>query len=151
MRLALVFNPFKYKVHEENIRIVQKYFGLFPPLSLAWVASIAEQNGHTVIIIDARTLNLSKEEVLGRLKEFKPDILGFMMTTYMFPETLGWIRYLKESLKVPVVVGGYNLRVYPRESISHPEIDFGVVEQAYYTIPLLFQELEGERKFENVP
>jgi len=46
MRVALVFNPFQYKIHEENIRIVQKYFGLFPPLSLAWVAAIAEKAGH---------------------------------------------------------------------------------------------------------
>ncbi len=143
MRFALVFNPFKYKVHEENLRIVQKYFGMFPPLSLAWVASIARQAGHTVTIVDSRTLNLSKEETLQRLREFKPDILGFMMTTYMFPDTLAWIRYLKGKLKVPVVVGGYNLRVYPRESVSHPEIDYGVVEQAFDTIPQLFSALEG--------
>ena len=43
MKLALVFNPFSYKLHEENLRIVQRYFGLFPPLSLAWVAAIPER------------------------------------------------------------------------------------------------------------
>ncbi|RKX96103.1 MAG: hypothetical protein DRP84_02100 [Spirochaetes bacterium] len=152
MKLALVFNPFKYKIHEENIRIVQKYFGLFPPLSLAWVASIAEQAGHEVIIIDARTLNLSQEEVLEILKDFNPDILGFMMTTYMFPDTLEWIRFLKDSLNIPVLIGGYNLRVYPRESVSHTEIDFGVVEHAYYTLPALFKELGKEcPNYDNVP
>ena len=150
MRLALVFNPFKYKVHEENLRIVQKYFGMFPPLSLAWVAAIARQAGHAVTIIDARTLNLTKEQTLEKLKEFKPDILGFMMTTYMFQDTLAWIRYLKQELKIPVVVGGYNLRVYPEESISHPEIDYGVIEQALETIPQLFEALEGRRKIEDV-
>ncbi|RKY31295.1 MAG: hypothetical protein DRP74_05210 [Candidatus Omnitrophota bacterium] len=150
MRLALVFNPFKYKVHEENLRVVQKYFGMFPPLSLAWVASIARQAGHEVTIIDARTLNLSKEEVLDRLKEFKPDILGFMMTTYMFVDTLGWIRYLKKELKIPVVIGGYNLRVYPKESISHPEIDYGVIEHALHTVPQLFSALEGKEKLKEV-
>ena len=41
MRLALVFNPFSYKLHEENLRVVQRFFGLFPPLSLCWVAAIA--------------------------------------------------------------------------------------------------------------
>ena len=56
MRIAFVFNPFKYKVHEENIRVVQKYFGLFPPLSLAWAAAIAEQSGHQAIIIDAQSI-----------------------------------------------------------------------------------------------
>ncbi|RKX92350.1 MAG: hypothetical protein DRP84_10150, partial [Spirochaetes bacterium] len=152
MKLALVFNPFKYKVHEENIRVVQKYFGLFPPLSLAWVAAIAEKAGHQVILVDARTLELSKEETLEILKSFKPDIMGFMMTTYMFPDTLEWIKFLKASLSIPVVIGGYNLRVYPRESLFHPEIDFGVVEHAYYTIPALFEELEKEEPdFDNVP
>lgn len=151
MKIAFVFNPFKYKLHEENLRIVQKYFGLFPPLSLAWAAAIAEEAGHQALIVDARTLRLSPEETLDRLKEFKPEILGFMMTTYMFRETLEWIRYLKERLRVPVVIGGYNLRVYPRQSLVPEEIDFGVVEQAYYTLPGLLRELEGSGKFEDVP
>jgi len=150
MRLALIFNPFKYKVHEENLRIVQKYFGMFPPLSLSWVASIARQAGHKVTIIDARTLNLTKEEVLERLKLFKPEIIGFMMTTYMFPDTLEWIRFLKRELKIPVMVGGYNLRIYPKESLIHPEIDYGVIEQALETVPQLFSALEGRMKLENV-
>ncbi len=152
MRLALIFNPFKYKIHEENIKIVQKYFGLFPPLSLAWVASIAERAGHKVTIIDARTLGLSQPQTLDILKKFKPDIIGFMMTTYMFPETLEWIKYLKGNLKVPVIVGGYNLRVYPKESVSHSEIDFGVLEHAYYTLPALLKEIErGGRNFDCAP
>jgi anaerobic magnesium-protoporphyrin IX monomethyl ester cyclase len=152
MRFALVFNSFKYKVHEENIRIVQKYFGLFPPLSLAWVAAIAEKFGHEVILIDARTLRLGKEEVLEKLKHFRPDIMGFMMTTYMFPDTLDWIKFLKSHLKIPVVIGGYNLRVYPKESVSHSDIDFGVFEHAYYTIPALFEELsKSHPNFNNVP
>lgn len=150
MRVALIFNPFKYKVHEENLRIVQKYFGMFPPLSLAWVAAVARQAGHKVVIIDARTLRLNKEDVLDRLKSFKPDIMGFMMTTYMFPETLEWIRYLKTKLKIPVVIGGYNLRVYPKESVAHPEIDYGVIEQALDTVPQLLSALEGKMRLEEV-
>lgn len=151
MRLGLVFNPFSYKLHEENLKIVQRFFGLFPPLSLAWVAGIAEKAGHEVTLIDARTLRLSKEDVLDRLREFSPDVIGFMMTTYMYRETLEWIRYLKKHLNVPVIVGGYNLRVYPKESVAPPEIDFGVVEHAYYTLPKLFEELAGGRRFGDVP
>ncbi len=151
MRLALVFNPFSYKLHEENLKIVQKYFGLFPPLSLTWVAAIAERAGHDVILIDARTLRLTKEDVLGRLKEWKPDILGFMMTTYMFRETLEWAHFLKKHLKVPVLIGGYNLRVYPEESVSVDGVDFGCFNSAYHTLPRLLEELEGRRRFEDVP
>ena len=152
MRVALVFNSFSYKLHEENLRIVQRYFGLFPPLSLAWVAAIAERAGHEVTIIDARTLRLTPQDVLARLKHWKPDVLGFMMTTYMFRETLDWIRYLRGGLpKAKVMVGGYNLRVYPKESLSPPEIDFGCVDSAYYTVPRLLEELEGRENFDDVP
>ena len=152
MKVALVFNPFAYKLHEENLRIVQRYFGLFPPLSLAWVAAIAERAGHEVIIIDARTLQLTPDQVLRRLKEWKPDVLGFMMTTYMFRETLDWIRYLRGGLPgVKVMVGGYNLRVYPKESVMPPEIDFGCFNSAYHTVPRLLEELEGGRRFDDVP
>ena len=151
MRLALVFNPFSYKLHEENLKIVQRYFGLFPPLSLGWVAAIAERAGHDVILIDARTLRLTKEEVLDRLKQWKPDVLGFMMTTYMFRETLEWVRFLKTHLKVPVLIGGYNLRVYPQESVSVDGVDFGCFNSAFHTVPRLFEELAGQRRFEDVP
>ncbi len=152
MRLALVFNPFAYKVHEENLRIVQRYFGLFPPLSLAWVAAIAEKAGHEVHLIDARTLRLTPDEVLRQLQHIKPDILGFMMTTYMFRETLDWIRYLRGGLpKARVIVGGYNLRVYPQESVVPPEIDFGCFNSAFETVPRLFEALENNGNLDDVP
>lgn len=151
MRLALIFPPFSYKLHEENLRIVVKYFGIFPPMSLAWVASIAEKAAHKVIIIDARTLKLTKEDTLHRLQEFKPDIMGFMFTTYMYQETLTWLQFLKNNLKIPVIVGGFNLHIYPRESVAPMEIDFGVIDSAFYTLPRLLLELENGRNFDQVP
>lgn len=138
-------------MHEENLRVVQKYFGLFPPLSLAWAAAIAREAGHEVMIVDARTLYLSMDQVLEKLVEFKAEIMGFMMTTYMFPDTLQWIKFLKAGLHIPVVVGGYNLRIYPRASLSHPEINFGILEHALDTLPGLLASLEGRSEFKDVP
>jgi len=152
MRLAFVFNPFSYKLHEENLRIVQRYFGMFPPLSMAWVAAIAERAGHDVSFIDARTLRLSPDEVVDRLKIIKPDMVGFMMTTYMFRETLEWIRHVKTRMPhIKIIVGGYNLRVYPEESVLPEEIDFGCFNSAYYTVPGLCAALENNTSFDDVP
>ena len=152
MRLALVFNPFSYKLHEENLRIVQKYFGLFPPLSLCWVAAIAKRAGHDVLLVDARTLRLSKPDVADILKKFKPDAMGFMMTTYMFRETLGWAEYLKRRFPVPVIVGGYNLFIYPKESVMPDVVDFGCADHALYTVPELLAALErGDKDFSKIP
>jgi len=152
MKIAFVFNPFKYKLHEENLRIVQRYFGLFPPLSMTWVAAIARKAGHEVHFIDARTLRLTPEQVIARLKQIKPDMVGFMMTTYMFRETLSWIRAVKEAMPhVKTIVGGYNLRVYPRESVMPEEIDFGCFNSAYATVPALLAALENNSALDDVP
>jgi anaerobic magnesium-protoporphyrin IX monomethyl ester cyclase len=152
MRFALVFYPFKYKVHEENLKIVQKYFGVFPPLNEMWVAGIAERAGHQCIIVDARTLCLSKEETVEILKKFRPDIVGFRVTTYMFPDMLDWANHIKRELNVPIVIGGYNLRIYPKESLMHDAIDFGCVNSALYTVPKLLEVLErGKTNFDGVP
>ena len=152
MRVAFVFNPFSYKLHEENLRIVQRYFGLFPPLSMAWVAAIAQKAGHEVAFIDARTLGLTPDHVVARLRAFRPDIVGFMMTTYMFRETLEWIRAVKNAFpRVKIIVGGYNLRVYPAESVLPPEIDFGCQNSAYLTFPGLLAALENSTSLDDVP
>lgn len=152
MKLTLIFNPFAYKLHEENLRIVQRYFGLFPPLSLTWVAAIAERAGHDVEIIDARTLRLTAEQVAAHLKKSKPDVIGAMMTTYMFRETLGWLRHAKEAVpSARILVGGYNLRVYPKASVASPEIDFGCFNSAYDTVPRLLNALENNGNLDDVP
>lgn len=152
MKLALIFNPFSYKLHEENLRIVQRYFGLFPPLSLAWVAAIAEKAGHEVEVIDARTLRLSPAQVAAHLKKIRPDLVGFMMTTYMYRETLDWIRHIKSELPmVKVIVGGYNLRIYPEESVMPEEIDFGCFNSAYETLPCLLSALDNCGSLDDVP
>jgi radical SAM superfamily enzyme YgiQ (UPF0313 family) len=151
MKIAFVFNPFSYKLHEENLRVVQRYFGLFPPLSMSWVAAIAERAGHEAAFIDARTLGLTPDEVTSRLLRFKPDIVGFMMTTYMFRETLEWIRHVRRALpRVKIIVGGYNLRVYPEESVMPEEIDFGCANSAYNTVPELLAALENGTSLDEV-
>ena len=52
---------------------------------------------------------------------------------------------------MPVIIGGYNLRVYPNESVSMDGPDFGCFNSAYYTVPRLFEELAGRRHFNDVP
>ncbi len=151
MRLGLVFNPFTYKPHETHLRTVQDFFGLFPPLSLAWVAAIAEQAGHETRIIDARTLGLSVDETVQRLREFRPDLVGYMLTTDMFQETLAWIRAVKAKFDAPVIVGGANMRFYPDEAMANPELSYGVLEHSLETLPAFLAEYAGGRRFENVP
>lgn len=143
MRIGLVFPPYTHKIFSENLSTVDQEFCVAPPIILAYVAAIIEQHGHKVKLVDARALNLSKEDVLNELKSFRPDILGFRSETYHFHDALEWIRYLKQNLKIPVITGGINLSLYPKETLSHPEIDYGIIGEAVESLPKLLCALEN--------
>ncbi len=151
MKIAFVFAPFDHKCFEEDIDVVSREFSQPPPLGLTYAAAIAEKYGHPCIIIDANANpRLTKEEVLSRIEDFKPHILGFMLTAYMFQQTLGWIRFLKQSTNLPVLVGNVLLELYPNEVLSHLEIDYGIIGPATKSLPKLLYNLEKNRDIENI-
>ena len=56
----------------------------FLPLNLAYVASVAENQGHEVRIIDGQVENKSLEKIINDTMEFNPDIIGVTATTPFF-------------------------------------------------------------------
>lgn len=150
MKVCLIFTPYNHKKFMENLEIVNEKFGIYPPLGLMYAASILENAGHEVKIIDTTVSNLTKEEVLEQVVEFNPDMLGFLLTTWMFRQTLEWIKYLKKKTKIPVVVGNYVLEQYPKEVLSHKEIDYGVIGSARLALPKLLDALKNNKPLENI-
>ncbi len=142
MKIALIHCPFGHKAFSENLKVVDEEFCLAPPLVLAYVASILEKAGHQVILVDANVLKLTKERVLKILKDFSPQLIGFRADSYWFHRVVEWAGFLKESLSVPVVVGGINIALYPEESVSYPCFDYGITGEANTSLPALAAALE---------
>jgi anaerobic magnesium-protoporphyrin IX monomethyl ester cyclase len=150
LRIAIIFPPYTHKKFSENLKAVDEEFCHAPPIILAYIASILKKAGHKVVLIDAQTLKLSKEKTLFLLKSFDPQALAFRLETYHFHDTLDWIRFLKSRLKVPVIVGGINLTLYPRETFSYPEIDYGIIGDAIESLPKLMNALENSEDLSNI-
>lgn len=150
MRIALIFPPYGHRKFSENLKVVDEEFTLSPPIILAYVAAIMEKAGHDVILIDAHALKLSKEEVLHKIKSFRPDLLAFRVETYNFHQTLEWIEYLKLSTGLKVLVGGINMDIYPLETMSYKAIDFGLQGEVLNTLPRFLDALENGKSFENI-
>jgi len=142
MKLAFVFAPYAHKVFSENLRVVDDDFGVFPPINVAWAAAIAENAGHEVIIVDANAEGLTVAQTIERLRQFGPQAVGFYFTTYMFWDTHAWAKSIKAALGVPILGGGINQLLYPRESLSHGVIDYGLSGQGLTALPELLHALE---------
>jgi len=151
MRIAFVFAPYLHKKFEEDVDVVSREFGTFPPLGLGFAAAIADKAGHETMIVDAHAEALSPRQVYARIRPFKPDLLGFMLTTYMFHDTMKYITALKERTGLPVVVGNIQMELYPEETLSYPAIDYGIIGSAQQALPELLAALEAGREAPDVP
>ena len=97
MKIAFIYPPQTHKQFEEDIDIVSKEFGVFPPLGLAYAAAIHERTGNKAMIIDANAEKIGLTAALARIRQFKPDMLGFLLTAYGFFDALAWMRFLKKK------------------------------------------------------
>ena len=151
MRLAFIFADFGHKKFEEDIDVVSREFGTFPPLGNGFAAAIVERAGHETLLIDAHAERLTPEQVAGRLRPFDPQALGFLCTAYMFPDTLRYIRHLKAETGLPVIVGNIAVELYPRELLGFPEIDYGIIGSALDALPALLSALDAGGAIPDAP
>lgn len=152
MRVALIYTPYKpHTVFSENISVVDENFCFGPPIILAYVAALIEKSGHEVMLLDAHVLSLSYPEILARVRAFGPDLLGFRFESYHFHESRHLAGYLKEHLGIPVMGGGINITLYPRESLTHTEIDYGFIGEVFYSVPRFLDTVKDQKEFASIP
>lgn len=145
MRLSFLYPPFHGVENQPNIKEVSDNYGIFPPLSLAQAAGIADSmKKHDIQFIDANALKLKKQEVMKKLKSFNPDIIFFTITTYLFYQALSWIEAVKKETGAMVVVGGVHNSMYPKETLMQKSIDIIIIGEAENTLPELLECLEKE-------
>lgn len=124
----LMYTPRVRKAYTDTAQIL-------PNLSLAYLAGSLERAGFEVRYIEAFALRLSVEEIVKRLLEFNPVAVGFNMITETFLDSLAYIKLIKQSFPAPIVVGGMHLSLYPRETLSHECIDYGVIGEGWKSLP----------------
>lgn len=137
VKFALVYPPYGPVRNEPGIKTVKENYGIFPSLSLLYVAGILENAGCEVLFIDAHAEDLSLEETVARLQKFGPDFIGYTLTTYLFFQSLDWIKAIKAQMDIPVVVGGVHLSIYAKETLGYSCIDYAVTGEAENSLPEL--------------
>ncbi len=108
-----------------------------PPLGLASIAAVLEQNGHQVEIIDANALQLSEREIVNKVKG--ADIICI---TAMTPAVNSAIRIAKEIKKENpdqiIILGGPHATILSEETLNKvPQIDLDRLPfPAYHLLPI---------------
>lgn len=130
MRVALVLP--KWKIENP-----------YPPLGLAYIGAVLEEDGHIVKIVDL-TLDshILLENKMREIIEFIPDIVGISVMTHSYANAIKVAEYLKNKTNALIVFGGPHPTIMPEETLSNLFIDFVIIGEGEYTFLKLCQTLQ---------
>jgi len=112
------------------------YYGaLHPPVGLGYIAESLAQNNIDYDVLDM-SFKYSTAELLRRIRDFNPDLLGLTMMSFMHDDTYGLIRKIKQGYPdIHVSVGGAHASTF-RETVLEqvPEVNYAVTYEGDETI-----------------
>ena len=123
----------------------------FPPLGLAYMAAILEQNDFEVRIFDCPVCKIDHEKLKVDLAGFQPKIVGVTSMTPTSVSALKSARAAREACPgATIIMGGPHATFMDRETlVEEPAVDIVVRGEGEETL-LEIAKLENERKLRDV-
>jgi len=133
--------------HEGNI-----WTALWPPISLATIASVLENDGHTVKINDCSAKNINHLKLKKIIDDFSPQIVIWSSGTPSIQSDLELSSFIKacgQSIKTATF--GTHATVFAEECMrDYPDLDFIIRNEPEYTVKELISAIEGGKKYQGI-
>jgi len=136
LRIALVQPPPRSEYDQHWAR--------FPSLGIAYIASSLRASGHSINLLDGKLAGLTVDDIVARVGEDRPDLVGITCMTVEFPRAVEIARRIKRvHAGVPVVVGGAHVNAVGRQALEEGEgFDYACVGEGEYLARELADALE---------
>lgn len=124
-----------------------------PNLGLAYIAAVLEQAGHEVSVIDAVADNLSFDQLMDRIKDIQPHIIGAGGQTPVSVNSLEIFRRVKREISpdITTVAGGPHFTFTAESSLKEcPALDIVVRGEGEYTTRDLCRCLAEKKPLDSV-
>jgi anaerobic magnesium-protoporphyrin IX monomethyl ester cyclase len=150
-----------------QVLLVQSYLGAdgdvpVYPLGLAYVATAAQNCGHTVRIADLNVMSRSSADLARLLADLQPDCIGVSLRNIdnqsrvrpvcyyeRFRQLVGDLR--RQRPDTPIVAGGAGFSMFAKRIMAqNPAIDFGVCLEAEESFPMLLEHLSNPGRVRGV-
>jgi len=122
---------------------------LLPPLGLAYLAAVLEQDGHEIKIIDCPKCDIDHEKLRAELSSFEPNLIGIGCMTLTAKSALQSARVAKEACpNSKVVLGGPHATFMDKQILSEEAaVDIVVRGEGELTMVELAQHSPDSEKF----
>jgi radical SAM superfamily enzyme YgiQ (UPF0313 family) len=124
----------------------------FPPLGLAYLAAVLDQDGYEIRIIDCPVCQMDHEKLKADLVSFEPSLIGIGSMTPTIESAFKSASVAKEACPdAKVVIGGPHVTFRDRETLAEePAIDVVVRGEGEVTLLELAKQLPSLTKLENI-
>ena len=122
------------------------------PLSLVYIATTLNHNGHQATILDCEAEGLSLGDVEKHLKENNFGMVGIAMLTLMYSQCVDLAKLVKKvNPDTKVVVGGPHPTTNAIQVLTDiPEVDFAVIGEAEFTFLDLVKAVENKTNLSEI-
>ncbi|MGC1122779.1 MAG: radical SAM protein [Candidatus Methanofastidiosia archaeon] len=140
MKISLVVPNVTKHIHGET----------FEPLGVLYIAS-GLCTEHDVQIVDSFNRKLNVEETVKEVLSFEPDVVGISITmspTAPFGKKVA--QEVKQTLHIPVIVGGTHATFAAEELVANPYIDIVVLHEGEVTFQEILKYLQGDTNLSTI-
>lgn len=148
MKLSLILPPWfaEFGDYQSAARKVST----FPPLNLCIVGALAKKAGWEVQLIDANIEGLHDQDLVRRVGNFAPDLIGLTAATPYYANAARVARMLKENLGKPTIIGGPHV-TYLKEKAFADGFDYLVIGECEMHFEEFLTQLAGGNRNPEVP
>ncbi len=124
-----------------------------PPLGILSLAAYFRQHGsHEIAIFDGRAQGATIDQLVGRVADEKPDVVGISLFAMERIEGHEAAHEIKKAFPgIPIICGGAYPTTEVEETLQNPSIDFAVVGEGEISGLALLKALEDESLPESIP
>ncbi len=115
---------------------------LWPQTGLAYLAAVAEREGHEARIIDAMAIGMSVETLTEAVAQWDPDLIVANTTTPTFRNDAFVIGEFRERTEALIAWTGTHVSALPRESLEESRADLVLINEAEETLAELLEAME---------
>lgn len=123
-----------------------------PPLGLLYLASSVRNQGDEVTLIDQPADKLSDEQVINKVYNYNPDIVGFSVMSSQCIRSANQARLIKEKLpNTKIVFGGAHATAVPEYMLkNYPQVDFVIKGEGEWVFTELIKHLKDSRVYKKL-
>lgn len=147
MKVTLINTPYK-ELYGPDRPGIGNYF----PLGLGSIGAVLREAGHQVELIDPEAAGISETELVQRIADREPGMLGLSCLTPNYPVAVRIAQRIREVTSAPIVMGGAHPTAVPATVLEESAAtDVVVVGEGEDTVLELVEAFEGNAPLDPIP